>query len=89
MQSGHAKTKNWILEYIPTSARIPEALIGWVSSHDTLNQVRIHFECKEDAISFAQKHDFEYTLSESNDRKVKPRNYGDNFKYIPTDGKSA
>ncbi len=90
MQSGKGKTKSWVLEYIPESGRIPEALMGWVSSQDTLNQVRIKFATCDDAVAFAQKHGFSYKVDESHIRKVKPRNYGDNFKYIPyEDGKSA
>jgi len=44
MQSGRGKTKNWVLEYENDTARIPEPLMGWVSSDDTNNQVTIHFD---------------------------------------------
>lgn len=85
MQSGHGKTDQWILEYIPTSGRIPEALMGWVSSADTLNQVKIKFDTQKAAIAFAKKHGFDYSVRTANERRVKPRNYGDNFKYIPAE----
>lgn len=90
MQSGRGKTKQWILEYISTTGRVPEALMGWVSSGDTLNQVRIKFDDKDHAIAFAEKHGFKFTIQAPQSRKIKPRNYGDNFKYIPPqEGKSA
>lgn len=32
---------DWILEYELKSPRTPEGLMGWASSKDTLNQVRV------------------------------------------------
>ncbi len=83
MQSGRAKDKNWLLEYELESARVPEDLIGWVSSSDTLNQVRIPFKNKSAAIAFAEGKNWLYTVQESKKRQIKPRNYIDNFKYEP------
>ena len=28
-QSGKAKTKDWLLEFEPSSARLPDPLMGW------------------------------------------------------------
>lgn len=81
MQSGRAKTKDWLLETETTSARAPEALMGWTSSADTLNQVKMHFETKEEAVFYAEKHGMEYTVTEPEERRVRPRSYMDNFKY--------
>lgn len=83
MQSGRHNLKKWVLEYEIESARIPEDLIGWVSAGDTLNQVRIPFDCKTAAIAFAEEKNWEYTIQTPHKRRVKPRNYLDNFKYIP------
>jgi hypothetical protein len=79
MQSGRAKTKDWMLEYRPESRRIPEPLMGWVSADDTTNQVRIPFDSKEEAIAFALKHGFAYTVQEPRERKPRPKAYADNF----------
>jgi hypothetical protein len=57
--------------------------MGWVSSDDTLNQVRLKFDSAEDAISYAQGKGWEYSVQVAQERKVRPRNYMDNFKYIP------
>lgn len=57
--------------------------MGWTSSEDTLNQVKLKFPTREDAISYAEKRGWEYTVTVDRDRRVKPRNYGDNFRYIP------
>ena len=81
MQSGRANSTKWLLEYELETPRRPEPLMGWISSHDTLNQVRIQFDTKEEAVAFAEREGFEYSLSEPHARKVKPQNYIDNFKY--------
>ncbi len=80
MQSGTAKTKSWLLEFDLASARRPEPLMGWVSSGDTLNQIRLRFASKEDAIAYAEKHGLEYAVSEPKLRHVRPNNYVMNFK---------
>ena len=89
MQSGHGKTGKWILEYELETPRGPEALMGWTASGDTLNQVRLNFANSEDAISFAVAKGWDYTVMPEQHRIVKPRNYVDNFKYIPPDTDGA
>src|SRR3546814_19788417 len=79
MQSGRAKTKRWILEYRAETARIPEPLMGWVSAGDTTNQVRIPFDSRAEAVAFAQKHGFAYTVVEPQERRPRPKAYADNF----------
>ena len=80
MSSGRGKMKNWILEYDPASPRRPEPLMGWVSSRDTLNQVQIAFETKEQAIAFAEKNGIDYDCMIAHERSIPPKNYSDNFK---------
>ena len=55
MQSGLARTKSWVLEFEPVSAREVEPLMGWTSSADTKSQVRLTFDSKEEAIAYAEK----------------------------------
>jgi len=85
MQSGRANMESWVLEYETETARVPEDVIGWVSSGDTLNQVRLKFESKAAAIAFAEEKGWDYTLSEPKQRTIRPRSYLDNFKYCPPD----
>lgn len=87
MQSGRAKTQRWVLEYVSDSARNPENLMGWTQSGDTLQQIKLNFDDLESAESYAQEKGLLYTIMPTNDRKVKPRNYADNFKYIETTSK--
>jgi hypothetical protein len=83
MQSGMAKTKKWVIEFEPTSKREPEPLMGWTSSSDTRTQVSLKFDTPDDAVRFAVKNGWEYELLAEHVRNVKPRNYSDNFRYIP------
>ena len=79
MQSGRGKTKQWVLEYRAETARIPEPLMGWVSSGDTMNQVRLRFATKEEAIAYAQKEGLQFVVEEPKARTIKPKAYADNF----------
>ncbi len=83
MQSGRGKSGSWILDFEPATPRRPEPLMGWASSGDTLNQVRLTFASKEEAIAFAERKGLAYSVAVTNDRQVRPRNYGDRFKAPP------
>jgi len=86
MQSGRGKTARWLLEYDSSSERAPESLMGWTQSHDTLTQVRLKFDTLEDATQYAEKNAIAYFVQQPHERIVKPRNYGDNFAYVPPGG---
>ena len=84
MQSGPGKAKQWVIEAVTTSKRQPESLMGWISSEDTLNQIMIRrFDNAQEAIAHAEREGWEYSVGVAQERKVRPRNYMDNFKYIP------
>jgi hypothetical protein len=90
MQSGRGNVgKNWVLEYEVETRRQPEPLMGWTESGDTLNQVRLKFQTAEDAVAYATAKGWDYSVSTPQERRVVPRNYTDNFKYIPPEDKSA
>ena len=81
MSSGVAKTREWILEYSPSSARQVDPLMGWTSSDDTQSQVRLRFETKAAALSYAKDHKIDAVVFEPKVRKIniRPRGYGENF----------
>ncbi|MBU0723411.1 MAG: ETC complex I subunit [Alphaproteobacteria bacterium] len=82
MQSGRAGTRRWVLEYAPVTARRPEPLMGWVSSGDTMNQVKLRFDSKEEAIAYARKHALQFVVEEPKLRApIKPKAYADNFAF--------
>jgi hypothetical protein len=80
MQSGRGQLNKWLLEYEIETPRRAEPLMGWISSGDTLNQVRLHFDTKEDAVAFAERKGWDYSFQEAQVRRVRPRNYADNFR---------
>ena len=47
MQSGKARTRRWVLDYEPESAREVEPLMGWTSSGDMNSQVKLSFDTKK------------------------------------------
>jgi len=79
MQSGLGKTKLWLAEYISEKDKTKDSLMGWNSSLDTKEQIKIFFETKEQAIEWAKKNNEQYIVIEPKERKIKPKNYASNF----------
>ncbi len=81
MQSGTAKTHQWVLDFAPETSREIDPLMGWTSSSDMQGQVRLRFETQAEAEDYAREHDIDYDLLLPQPRKVniRPRGYGDNF----------
>jgi hypothetical protein len=83
MQSGRAKTEEWVLEPELLTPRTPDPLMGWISAGDTFTELRdrLRFKTAEEAAAFAKKQGWDYTVVLPHRRKVTPRNYLDNFKW--------
>jgi ETC complex I subunit conserved region len=81
MQSGEARTHEWVLEHEPAAARAIDPLMGWTSSTDTAAQVRLEFESKDAAIAYAERNGLAYTVIEPTVRKPIRKSYADNFKF--------
>ncbi len=81
MQSGLAKTKDWVLEFEPASARVPDPLMGWSSSSDMNGQVRLAFESQEEAVAYAQSHGIAFQIAEPKTPRRIIKAYADNFSY--------
>jgi len=79
MQSGKAKTAQWLLEFEPASARRPDPLMGWTQSSDMKGQVRLSFDTREEAIAYAQRHEISFQLFEPKTPKRIIKAYADNF----------
>ena len=81
MQSGEARTKEWVLEFEPQSAPSVDPLMGWTSSSDMKSQVRLEFDTRDEAIAYATREGLAYTLSEPKPRKPIRKSYADNFRF--------
>ncbi len=81
MQSGTAKTNNWVLEFDPQSPKSIDPLMGYTSSGDMKQQVKLKFTSKEDAIAFAVRNNVIYRLDEERARKHRRASYSDNFRF--------
>lgn len=80
MQSGRGNTKEWVLEFVnPGAQRRPDPLMGWVSIDDTSGQVRLHFDTREQAIAYAEREGFNFTVQEPRERKRLIKSYAENF----------
>lgn len=81
MQSGRQGTAQWVLEHDRQSARTVDRLMGWTSSADTRQQVRLTFASKERAIEFAERHDLAYRVIDPQEPKIRLKSYADNFRF--------
>ena len=84
-QSGLARTRMWLLEFDQTAPRETDPLMGWVGSSDMLQQVRLEFETREEAVAYAQKAGIAYRVEEPQKNVLrKGLSYSDNFKFNRT-----
>ncbi len=81
MQSGRAKTRQWVLEYDSAGNRFVEPLMGWTGSTTTLGQLMLKFDSKEQAIAFAEKRGIPYEVEEPHERTLARRAYSDNYAF--------
>lgn len=81
MQSGKAKTQFWLLEYEQEVPRKVEPMMGYTSSADTRQQVKISFETLEQAEAFAKRNGIEYRVILPKEAKRQVVSYTDNFRY--------
>ena len=78
MQSGTKKYDKWILEFITKDNDI-NPLMGWESSSDTLSEINLEFNSKDDAINYAEKNSINFEVIEPKIRKIIKKSYSDNF----------
>jgi hypothetical protein len=79
MQSGTAKTKEWVLDYEPEQRRAVEPLMGWTSSGDMKQQLRLYFDAKDEAVAYCERNGIAYEVFESTPPKRQRISYSDNF----------
>ena len=85
MQSGRGKINHWVIESDDIVHCDAEPLMGWSSADSTTQQIKLKFPDLDKAVKYAQGQGWEYMVLGAHQRRVKPRNYVDNFKYKPAE----
>jgi ETC complex I subunit conserved region. len=81
MQSGKAKTHLWVLEFDQEAPRRIDPILGYTSSSDMRQQVRLTFESQEQAEAYAKREGIEYRVIPPKDVARQIVSYTDNFRY--------
>jgi hypothetical protein len=81
MQSGKANTQDWVLEYEPEVPRTVDPLMGWTSSSDMRQQVRLRFPTAEEAVAYAKREGIPYQVLPDNEPSRRTMSYSDNFAF--------
>jgi hypothetical protein len=81
MQSGEARTKEWVLEYEPEAPREIEPLMGWTASGDMRQEVRLRFDTAEEAIAYCKRHGIAYQVRTPKPAARRIMSYADNFSF--------
>ena len=81
MQSGQANTRAWVLDFEPELSRRVEPLMGWTSSGDMRQQLRLRFDSKEEAIAYCEREGIAYHVYETAPVKRRAMSYADNFSF--------
>lgn len=84
MQSGKAKTHRWVLEFDMERPRTIDPMMGYTSTADTQQQVRLSFESRELAEAYAQRKGIAYRVIEPKEATRKQVSYTDNFRFNRT-----
>ncbi len=80
-QSGHARTKAWLLEYERTEPLEIEPLMGWTGSSETEMQVKVPFDTREEAVAFAERRGIAFEIeNRPPEEERRGLSYSDNFK---------
>jgi hypothetical protein len=79
VQSGRAHADEWIVEFEPAIRPDVDPLMGWLSSCDVLQQVRMSFPDLQSAESYCRREGLAYTVVIPHKGKRRPRSYAENF----------
>ncbi|MEE9139338.1 MAG: ETC complex I subunit [Alphaproteobacteria bacterium] len=81
-QAGCAGTRKWVLEFEPASPRTRDPLMGWTSSADTRQQLRLTFDNLDEAVNYAEREGLAYAVELPRRARRRSKIYADNFRYM-------
>lgn len=82
LQAGLFKAGLWYMKFInyqELNQKYIFDLMNWIGGYDTLKSVVIPFENQKEAINYAKEKNFLFQIEKSEQRKLKPKSYTDNF----------
>lgn len=80
MQSGHARTGEWLLTVEPDTGQQADPLTGWAGGSNTNVQVELKFADRDAAIAYAKAHKLDYAVVPLGSHSLKLQAYADNFR---------
>lgn len=80
MQSGKGKSQDWMLVFEPEVARSIDPLMGYTSSADMKQQIKLRFDTLEEAESYARREGIAYIVQPVQEPTIKKVSYPDNFR---------
>ena len=80
MQSGKGKSKSWVLVHELAESKDIDPLMGYTTSGDTRQQVRLTFPNAEAAQAYAAREGVECHVVPAPQPKLKLQTYADNFR---------
>jgi hypothetical protein len=81
MQSGFGNTKEWVVDFDPEEPRRVEPLMGWTSSGDMRQQLRLRFDNQAGAVAYCERNGIAYQLFEAKPVTRRTISYSDNFAF--------
>ncbi|MGE5514251.1 MAG: ETC complex I subunit [Bacteroidota bacterium] len=79
VQGGRARANTWIVEFEPHLKPGIDPLMGWISSADPLQQVRLSFNSLEEALAYCRRERLATDVELPAPHRAKPKSYTDNF----------
>ena len=80
MQSGRARTDDWVLDFVPAEAKRPDPLMGWAGSGDMQQQISLTFADCAGAKAYAERYGIAARVIPTPPRQLKLQAYADNFR---------
>lgn len=81
MQSGKAKTDNWVLEFEAEQPRKIDPLMGYTVSSDMKSQIKLEFDSLDAAKNYARKQGISFQVQRPQTAKRRAVAYSDNFRF--------
>jgi hypothetical protein len=80
MQSGKARTDEWVLEFESARPKRPDPLTGWSGGAHPQEQVKLSFPTLDAAKAYAERYRVDYHVVPPTPPKLKLQSYADNFR---------